>query len=306
MNTTDLNLLTALDALLTTGSVVGAARQLNLSESAMSRTLGRLRNVTGDALLVRAGRQMVLTPYAEAMRERTHRTLREAHAVLSPDAEILDLAQLDRRFTLRTNEGFVEAFGSALIAAMSAQAPNVELVFVAKPEKSDRELREGSIDLEIGVLGNMGPEIRLHALFRDRFVGVVRAGHPLTQQMDITQLARFGHIVASRRAERGGPIHDAIEQAGLQRKVVAVVPAFSAAVALVVDSDWVALVPRSLVAHHPLIAHSQALAMVKLPFETPEMTVSQMWHPRLENDAAHRWLRGVVKQVCAIERNSPA
>ncbi|MBK0097176.1 LysR family transcriptional regulator [Erwinia sp. S63] len=306
MNTTDLNLLTALDALLTTGSVVGAARKLNLSESAMSRTLGRLRNVTGDALLVRAGRQMVLTPYAEAMRERTHRTLQEAHAVLSPDAEILDLAELDRCFTLRTNEGFIEAFGSALIVAVSAQAPNVELIFVAKPEKSDRELREGSIDLEIGVLGNMGPEIRLQALFRDRFVGVVRAGHPLTQQMDITQLARFGHIVASRRAERGGPIHDAIEQAGLQRKVVAVVPAFSAAVALVVNSDWVALVPHSLVAHHPLIAHSQALAMVALPFATPEMTVSQMWHPRLENDAAHRWLRGVVKQVCAIERNSPA
>ncbi|MBK0094106.1 MULTISPECIES: LysR family transcriptional regulator [Erwiniaceae] len=306
MNTTDLNLLTALDALLTTGSVVGASRQLNLSESAMSRTLGRLRKVTGDALLVRAGRQMVLTPYAEAIRERTQCTLREAHAVLSPDAETLDLAQLNRCFRLRTNEGFVEAFGSALIAAVTAQAPNVELVFVAKPEKSDRELRDGSIDIEIGVLGNMGPEIRLQALFRDRFVGVVRAGHPLTQQMDINQLARFGHIVASRREERGGPIHEAIEHAGLQRKIVAVVPAFSAAVALVVNSDWVALVPRSLVEHHPLIVHSQALVMLALPFTTPEMTVSQMWHPRLENDAAHRWLRGVVKQVCVMARNSPA
>ncbi|ORM63585.1 LysR family transcriptional regulator [Pantoea rodasii] len=305
MNDTDLNLLIALDALLTTGSVIGAARRLNLSESAMSRTLGRLRTVTGDALLVRAGRNMVLTPFAEAMRERTHRTLRDARAVLSPDAELLDLAQLDRRFTLRTNEGFVETFGSTLIDAVTAQAANVQLIFVGKPEKSDRELRDGSIDLEIGVLGNMGPEIRLQALFRDRFVGVVRTGHPLTQRLDITQLAAFGHIVASRRAEMGGPVHEAIEQAGLQRKVVAVVPAFSAAVAMVVKSDWVALVPHSLVLHHPLIKDNKALAMFELPFTTPDMTVSQLWHPRLENDAAHRWLRGVVKEVCVIARNSP-
>jgi DNA-binding transcriptional LysR family regulator len=298
MNDTDLNLLIALDALLTEGSVVGAARRLNLSESAMSRTLGRLRTVTGDALLVRAGRAMVLTPYAEAMRERTHNTLREARSVLSPDAEVLDLAQLDRRFILRTNEGFVEAFGSKLIAAVALQAPNVQLIFVGKPEKSDRDLRAGSIDLEIGVLGNMGPEIRLQALFRDRFVGVVRAGHPLAQHVDIRQLAAYGHVVASRRAEQGGPIHDAIEQAGLSRKVVVVVPAFSTAVTLAIDSDYVALVPRSLVQHHPLFKHNSSLAQFELPFITPEVTVSQFWHPRLENDAAHTWLRSVIKRCC--------
>ncbi|MGK3115521.1 LysR family transcriptional regulator [Candidatus Pantoea formicae] len=299
MNDTDLNLLIALDALLIEGSVVGAARRLKLSESAMSRTLGRLRTATGDALLVRAGRAMVLTPYAEAMRERTHNTLREARAVLSPDAEVLDLAQLDRRFILRINEGFVEAFGSKLIATVALQAPNVQLIFVGKPEKSDRDLRAGSIDLEIGVLGNMGPEIRLQALFRDKFVGVVRAGHPLAQHVDIRQLAAYGHIVASRRAEQGGPIHDAIEQAGLSRKVVVVVPAFSTAVTLAIDSDYVALVPRSLVHHHPLLKNNPSLTHFELPFATPEVTVSQFWHPRLENDAAHCWLRGVIKGICS-------
>lgn len=298
MNETDLNLLIALDALLIEGSVIGAARRLKLSESAMSRTLGRLRATTGDALLVRAGRKMVLTPYAETMRERTHQTLRDARAVLSPDRETLNLAQLERRFTLRTNEGFIEAFGNRLIARVTAQAPHVQLIFVSKPEKSDRDLRAGSIDLEIGVLGNMVPEIRLQALFRDGFVGVVRKGHPLAKHVDIPSLAAFGHIVASRRAELGGPIHAAIEAAGLRRQVVSVVPAFSTAVTLAVDSDLVALVPRSLMQHHPLFKHHPSLVMFDLPFATPDMTVSQLWHPRVENDAAHRWLRGVVKDVC--------
>lgn len=300
MQNADLNLLIALDALLTEGSVIGAARRLNLSESAMSRTLGRLRATTGDALLVRAGRNMVLTPYAESIRERTHHAVSEARAVLQPSAQSLDFMQLDRQFSLRTNEGFVEAFGSALISAVAQQAPNVRLCFVPKPEKSARELREGIIDLEIGVLGKMGPEIRLQALFRDGFVGVVRSGHPLAQRVSLETLAEFGHIVASRKGELGGPIHDALQQAGLTRRVATVVPAFSTAVALAHASDLVALVPRSLFLHHPLIQSNHALAMFELPFSTPEMTVSQFWHPRLDNDGAHRWLRGVIKQVCKI------
>lgn len=179
MTDPDFNLLIALDALLTAGSVAGAARRLGLSASAMSRTLSRLRTATGDPLLVRAGRHMVLTPYAETLRERARNAAFEARAVLRPAAGALDPAVLDRTFTLRANDGFVEAFGPALIAAAAEQAPRVRLRFAPKPEKSDRPLREGLVDLEIGVLGDMGPEIRLQALFRDRFVGVMRTAHPL-------------------------------------------------------------------------------------------------------------------------------
>ncbi|WP_241165448.1 LysR family transcriptional regulator, partial [Serratia marcescens] len=182
MTDPDFNLLIALDALLTAGSVVGAARRLGLSASAMSRTLSRLRAATGDPLLVRAGRHMVLTPYAETLRERARHAAFEARAVLRPAQGALDPAVLDRTFTLRANDGFVEAFGPALIAAAAEQAPRVRLRFAPKPEKSDRPLREGLVDLEIGVLGDMGPEIRLQALFRDRFVGVMRTSHPLAQQ----------------------------------------------------------------------------------------------------------------------------
>jgi len=109
MTQPDLNLLFALDILLAERSVAAAARRLGLSASAMSRTLSRLRETTGDPLLVRAGRTMVLTPYAEAIRERTQNVVFEARAVLRPATPVLDIASLRQMFTLRANDGFVEA-----------------------------------------------------------------------------------------------------------------------------------------------------------------------------------------------------
>ncbi len=168
MSEPDLNLLIALDALLADASVAGAARRLGLSESAMSRTLTRLRAATGDPLLVRAGRQMVLTPYAEEIRERTRRAAHEARAVLRPSPKKLDLSISRRTFTIRANDGFVAVLAAPLIAAAQEVAPLVRLRFAQKPEKSARHLREGLADLEIGVLGEMGPEVRVQTLFRDQ------------------------------------------------------------------------------------------------------------------------------------------
>ncbi|PRY03441.1 LysR substrate binding domain-containing protein [Paraburkholderia sp. BL25I1N1] len=175
----DLNLLFALDALLTEKNVTRAARSLHLSASAMSRTLSRLRAATGDPLLVRAGRNMVLTPHAEAIREQTQNIVLEARSLLCPSSTAADFSTLRRTLRIRANEAFVEAFGAALIAEVSAVAPLVRLHFSSKPEKSAEFLRNGSADLEIGVLEEMGPEIRVRALFRDRYVGVVRKGLPL-------------------------------------------------------------------------------------------------------------------------------
>lgn len=221
MSEPDFNLLVALDALLAEGSVAGAARRTGLSTSAMSRTLGRLRATTGDPLLVRAGRQMVPTPHAQAIRERARDAVLEIRTLLSPAVSELDPSTLDRIFVIRANEGFVEAFGPGLIAAAAGEAPRVSLHFAPKLEKDSRYLREGRVDLEIGVVENMGPEIRLQALFRDHFIGVVRAGHPLLSSPAVTagQYASYGHVVASRRGRAHGPVDDALTELGLARKV---------------------------------------------------------------------------------------
>ena len=184
MSTPDLNLLVTLDVLLAEGSVARAARRLRLSPSAMSRALARLRETTGDPLLVRAGRGLVPTPRALELRERVSQLVQDTEAVLRP-AETLNLKQLARTFTLRTSEGFVENFGADLIARVGEEAPGVRLRFMPKPNKDSASLRDGTVDLETGVVGETtGPEVRAQALFRDRFIGVVRTGHALSRGKD--------------------------------------------------------------------------------------------------------------------------
>ncbi len=284
----DLNLLVALDALLAEGSVVGAARRLGLSASAMSRTLARLRAATGDPLLVRAGRGLVPTPRAAMLRDRVQHVVEEARAVLRLEAG-LDLATLDRTFTIRANEGFLEQSAACLVVAVTAAAPGVRLRFAPKPDKDVQPLRQGLVDLDIGVLGETGPEVRVQALFRDRFI-VVRAGHALAAG-DVTpeRYAACGHVVTSRRGRTVGPVDEALAALGLARVAVAVVPGFPAALAIARASDLVALVPERQTA-----AARGGMHGFPLPVQTEAITVSQMWHPRLDADPAHRWMRGLV------------
>jgi DNA-binding transcriptional LysR family regulator len=303
MTAVDLNLLTALDALLAEGSVAGAARRLGLSASAMSRTLARLRAATGDQLLVRAGRDLVPTPYAVELRDRVRETAKEALAMLRPGIVGPDLSRLERTFTIRANDGFIETCGARILAAVKDAAPGVRLRFAPKPDKDVRPLREGLVDLEVGVLGNTGPEVRVQALFRDRFVGAVREGHPLLAGEKITpkRYAAYDHVVVSRRGSTSGPVDQALAALGLKRTILAVVPGFSEALAIASASDLVALVTASF--HNaangsqPGSVHRRTRAF-PLPVQTEPVTVSQIWHPRLDADPAHRWLRGLLLAIC--------
>jgi DNA-binding transcriptional LysR family regulator len=295
MSRPDFNLLITLDVVLAEGSVAGAARRLRLSPSAMSRALARLRETTGDPLLVRAGRGLVPTPRAVELRERVRQLVQDGEAVLRP-AEKLDLKQLVRTFTLRTSEGFVENFGPDLIARVGEEAPGVRLRFVQKPDKDSTSLRDGSVDLETGVVGTAtSPEVRAQALFRDRFIGVVRLGHDLTQgEITPDRYAAGRHILVSRRGLDKGPIDEALEPLGLERKIVAIVDGFSVALALARSSDLIASVPE----RHTGNLRSGMLSF-PLPIAMPELTVSLLWHPRMDSDPAHRWLRGHVREACA-------
>jgi DNA-binding transcriptional LysR family regulator len=295
----DLNLLITLDVLLTEGSVAGAARRLNLSPSAMSRALARLREVTGDPLLVRAGRGLVSTPRAIELRNLVGPLVDSAKAVLRP-AETLDLAKLVRRFTLRTSEGFVETFGPQLLSLVEAQAPGVTLQFLTKPDKESAPLRDGEVDLETGVIdADTAPELRALPLFDDHWVGVVRQGHPLTDgPMTATRFAASGHILVLRRGLHNREIDEAVQVAGLERRIATVVNGFATAVALARNTDFVATVPERHTEGLRKGLHSFAL-----PIEVVGFTVSMLWHPRMDGDQAHRWLRGCVRSVCGTRRS---
>jgi DNA-binding transcriptional LysR family regulator len=249
--------------------------------------------------LVRAGRGLVPTPKAIELRERAGGLLREVEAMLSPVAT-LDLGTLSRTFTLRVGDGFVENFGPGLIARTGVEAPGVHLRFVQKPDKDSGPLREGVVDLETGMLREgTGPELRTQALFHDRFVGVVRAGHPLSEAK-ITPSAYAGsqHVdVSSHVPPPGfdaGPIDQALAAAGLERDVAIVVGGFSSALALARASDLVATVPERHTA-----ALREGMFSFAVPIPTPQIRISMFWHPRLHADPAHRWLRGCVRDACA-------
>jgi DNA-binding transcriptional LysR family regulator len=298
MSPPDFNLLLTLDAVLAEGSVARAADRLRLSPSAMSRALARLRETTGDPLLVRAGRGLVPTPRALELREQVSRLVQDVEAVLRP-AEQLNLKQLVRTFTLRAREGFVENFGPELIARAGEEAPGVRLRFVQKPDKSSVALRDGSVDLETGVVGKTtGPEVCARPLFTDRLIGVVRVGHALGQgEITPARYASGRHIAVSRRGLDRGPIDEALNLSGLKRGVVAIVDSFSAALALARSSDLIASVPERQTG--TLRAGMQSFP---LPVSVPELSISLLWHPRLDADPAHRWLRGLVLDICAASR----
>lgn len=291
----DLNLLVTLDVLLTECSVTAAGRRLQLSPSAMSRALSRLRETLGDPLLVRAGRNLVPTPRAIAMRDDVRALVQSADALMRPAVK-LDLARLTRTFTVRTSDGFVESFGPALIERTSREAPNVQLRFLHKANKDGAPLRDGSIDLDTGVVdADTSPELRTLALFHDRFVGVVHGEHPLcAKKITAARYAQCRHVAFSRRGRPHGRIDESLAALGLERKVVTVVSTFTTALALARSTDLVATVPE----HHTRSLRD-GLFSFALPFEAPELTVSLLWHPRLDADPAHRWLRELVREIAS-------
>lgn len=290
----DLNLLHTLDVLLSEGSVTSAARKLRLSPSAMSRALARLRLVTGDQLLVRAGRGLVPTARATEMREKVGALVSDAHALLRP-TDRLNFSTLERTFTLRSSDGFAETFGPSLIRKVRNEAPGVRLRFVRKLDKDSAGLRDGTFDLETGVVDEaIGPEVRAQALFSDRYVGVVRGDHPLRNLVVTPELySQWDHVVAWRHGLDLGAIDDALLERSLRREVVASVDGFSAALALARGTDLIATVPE----HHTTGLRS---GMHSFPVPGPiyEFTISLLWHPRLDGDPAHRWLRECIRNTC--------
>lgn len=298
MPSPDFNLLIPLDAVLTEGSVARAARRLRLSPSAMSRALARLRETTGDPLLVRAGRGLVPTPRATELRDRVAQLVPDVEAVLRPSSAP-DLKRVTRMFTLRTSEGFVENFGPALLRRAAVEAPGIRLSFVQKPDKESAALRDGTVDLETGVVaGTTGPEVRTRSLFADRFVGVVRSGHPLTNgEITAARYAAGQHVSVSRRGLAKGIIDEALRPLHLERDIVTSVGGFATALALARASDLIASVPER---HTGCLR--DGMHTFTLPMSTSEITVSMMWHPRMHADPVHRWLRELMVEVCGPTR----
>ncbi|MFD5084907.1 LysR family transcriptional regulator [Kitasatospora sp. NPDC058406] len=290
----DLNLLTALDALLEEGSVAGAAARLHVTAPAMSRSLGRIRKATGDQILVRTGRSMVPTTRALAMRAQVHALVQQAHHLLSAQQE-LDLAALDRVFTVRWHDALTAACGTALLTALRRRAPGVRLRLSAEPGTDDAELRRGEVDLESSSSAPTLPDIRHRLVGTDRLVVAVRPGHPLSEgPLDVERYAAAEHLTVSRRGSLRDPIDDALTARGLGRRVVAAGPTAAFALQLALDTDLVVTLPDAITR-----AAREGLGLVTLPppLPLPEVPLYLLWHQRYDDDRAHTWLRDLATET---------
>lgn len=287
----DWNLLAALDVLLAEGSVTAAAERLHLSIPATSRTLGRIRQTFGDPILVRAGRGLVPTPRALAIQHRLHQLIEEAHALVEIGRD-LDVTSLQRTFVIRANDALISALTAQLVTRVRSSAPGVTLRFVPEGDEDLAPLRDGLIDLDVGVIADVGPEIRTQPLYEERLVGMVAAGHPLSSgRPTLRRIAAVDHIGVSRRGRTRGAFDDILDQHGLARKVVAVVPTFTAAAHIIAGSQLTGLISATYAAQ---VADLTGARRYEIPADLPKLQISQAWHVRHDLDPAHQWLRNQI------------
>jgi DNA-binding transcriptional LysR family regulator len=287
----DLNLLTALDALLEEGSVMGAADRLRLSSPAVSRALGRIRRLTGDEILVRTGHTMTPTPYALSIREQVGDLVRQAQTVLVPN-RALELRELERTFTLRAHDAVTMTLAPALLTAIAAVAPGVRLRFLTETAVDTDDLRHGRVDLEIGADLPQLPEFSAEVIGRDRLVVVMRRDHPCAGRLDLAAYAAQPHILISRRGRLADPIDDFLAAQGLRRQVLASIGTSAGALNVVRAGHCLLTAPEAMC--RPLIDVFD-LIVEPLPGLVHQPSVVCSWHQRYDADPPHVWLRGQVR-----------
>lgn len=290
MEASDLGLLVSLDALLQEGSVTLAARRVGLSTPAMSHALARIRERLGDPILVRAGRGMVLTPRALALKPEVHRVVTDARRTLAPERPFAP-RELARTFVVHATDYVLTVLGAAVDRMLRAEAPRVDLRFVPNTPDDSAMLRDQGSDLAVGIYGELPSEMRTRQLLTDRFVCVVRRGHPaLGKRLTLERFAAMDHVQVAPRGQPGGYLDDVLRERGLTRRVARGVPYFVTALQLVAETDYVLTVSERIAQRY---AGPLRLATFDAPVRLRPYALSLVWHPRVDADAGQGFLRSV-------------
>jgi DNA-binding transcriptional LysR family regulator len=294
----NLNLLVALDALLSERNVTRAARRVGITQPAMSQTLARLRELFADPLLVRRGRGMVLTPRAEVM------LVPLSDALLSVERAVqlgmgFDAATSTRIFSVALPDLSVTMMLSPLLRLIGEQAPGIRVQVepISISRLSDR-LASGAIDLVLAVHLGSSEGLRRETLLTDDYVCLVRRGHPLARRKRarIDDYAAHGHLAYTPVGFVPPPISEAVPGFASTSGIRASVPYLLALPEVVRSTDLVATVPRRLLSA-PI--DLRGVVTLEAPRELPPVVDSLWWHPRFDSDPAHQWLRERVREALA-------
>lgn len=295
----DLNLLVALRALLAERHVTRAAARVGLSQPAMSHALARLREVLGDPLLVRTPAGMQPTARAEAMAGPLELALEDLSRVLASPRPF-DPATSTHKFRIATNDYIELVLLPRLLARIWEEAPGVDVRVTNLAGEASEDLAEGRVDVVIGMVGQLGapslpPGLRFQRVVADRFVCVVREGHPVTKKrLTLDEFVSLSHALVSPRGATGSVVDTALEALGRKRRVAVEVPHFLVAPHVVRETDVVlTLAQRVAEKLAPLLG----LRRIAPPLELPGFTMSMVWHERHHLAPAHVWLRGVIAEV---------
>ena len=289
----DLNLLVALDALLEAENVTRAARRIGLSQSALSSALGRLRQLFGDPLLVRARGGMSPTPLARRLRAPVRRALDEVAGMLRP-AGPFDTSR-PHRFRIAVTDYVGLVLLPALAARVLGTGPAIDLEVRTLDDwllPAD-DLDRGAIDLAVSFFRDLPPRLRAERLFDEVFVCAVRRGHPTVgRRLGIRQYTQLPHLLVSPRAGVTGAVDAALAARGLTRRVAVTVPHFAVAPAVLARTDCVATLAGRIAR---LAARRAALRVLTPPLDLPGFAVQMVWHPQTDADPAASWLRDQIR-----------
>lgn len=296
MNSTlDLNLLTALEALLAERNVTRAARRLNLSQSALSAQLARLRVLLGDPLLLPAQRGMIPTQRALDLQEPLHRALEQVRAVVAVGTAF-DPASSALTVSIAATDYIQYAVLMPLVAALTHEAPGMRLAFrVLDGAALPSQMERGEVDMALMTPDTVPDHLRLRPLFEERYVAVVRHGHPgVGAVLDLENFCALGHILVS---PDGGGFSGATDAAlaahGRARRVAVSAASFLIVPEMVERSDLIAMVPERLVRDR-----GDRLRVLEPPLPVPGFAIALAWHDRSNAHPAQRWLRSRLQQMC--------
>jgi len=296
----DLNLFAVLDAVLTEGSNRAAAAKLGVTQSAVSHALARLRERLGDPLVVPSGGRMVPTPLAESLAPILHETVERLGNVLRGVREF-DPGTSSRTFWLSSADLAGMVVLPPLVRELTRVAPGVTVRMRGPSEGIFGALEQGSLDVALGIFGEVPGAFRLQALFEERFVCAARRDHPVKQgRFTLARYLEYGHVSVAPLGGTGSMVDELLSRMGKTRRVVAAVPHFFLAPFLVAQTDLLLMAPERMVR---LLAPAFGLELLRPPLELEGFTVSQLWHERMQHDAAHTWLRQRIAEASRASRS---
>ncbi|WAC48850.1 LysR family transcriptional regulator [Asticcacaulis sp. SL142] len=293
INSLDLNLLKALDALIETRSVTQAASRLGLSQPAVSGALARLRDVFGDPLFVRAQRGLLPTPRALEIAEPLRKMLTEVQALVQPHAFVPSEAQVT--FRIAATDYAQTAIVLPLLNVLERQAPGIRLSVIPVDNRFAESLAEGRLDIAL-VTPEMSPDtLRTRKLFDENYVCVLRKGHPNADDLDLEAFCALNHAIMSHDGTQfRGATDTALDRMGYSRRVVATLPSFLVVINLVRVSDTIALIPSRLT------YGSDDIVVREPPLSIEGFSKIAAWHERMHQDQAHAWLRARLSEAAYV------